>query len=64
MPTFYDRFVECADRWPQNVAVEVQKQDGVESYSYAELRRMAESIGGWMVGNAMPTIIRDGSPHI
>ena len=45
MPTFYDRFVECAERWPQNVAVEVQRPDGIESYSYAQLRRMAEAIG-------------------
>src|SRR5690348_4808031 len=68
MPTFYDRFVECAERWPQNVAVEVQKPDGVESYTYAELRRMAESIGGWLVGNAMPAgeriaILADNHPR-
>ena len=41
MPTFYDRFIECAERWPGNVAVEVQKADGLESHTYAELRRMA-----------------------
>src|SRR6266699_6476422 len=68
MPTFYDRFVECAERWPQNVAVEVQKPDGVESYTYAELRRIAESIGGWLVGNAMPpgeriAILADNHPR-
>ena len=49
MPTFYDRFVECAERWPSNVAVEVQTTDGVESHTYAELRYMAESIGAWLV---------------
>jgi long-chain acyl-CoA synthetase len=48
MPTFYDRFVECAGRWPQNVAVEVQRTDGIESYTYAELRRMADSFGSWL----------------
>jgi long-chain acyl-CoA synthetase len=48
MPTFYDRFVECAGRWPQNVAVEVQRTDGIESYTYAELRRMADSLGAWL----------------
>ena len=50
MPTFYDRFVECAERWPKNVAVEIQRPDGMESYNYTELRRMAESIGAWLVG--------------
>jgi len=49
MPTFYDRFVECAGRWPQNVAVEVQRAEGTESYTYIELRRMAESLGAWLV---------------
>lgn len=49
MPTFYDRFVECAERWPQNVAVEIQLPERLESYTYAELRRMAESIGAWFL---------------
>src|SRR5439155_7580970 len=68
MPTFYDRFVECAERWPQNAAVEVQKLDGVESYTYAELRGLAESIGSWLVRNAMPpgeriAILADNHPR-
>jgi long-chain acyl-CoA synthetase len=53
MPTFYDRFVECAGRWPQNVAVEVQRAEGTESYTYAELRNMAESLGAWLVGRGI-----------
>ena len=53
MPTFYDRFVECAERWPLNVAVEVQRPDGIESHTYAELRKMAESIGAWLVGGGV-----------
>jgi long-chain acyl-CoA synthetase len=49
MGTFYDRFVECAERWPQNVAVEVQTPSGIQSHTYAELRHMAESVGAWLV---------------
>ncbi len=48
MPTFYDRFVECVEHWPQNVALEIQRRDQVESYTYAEVRRMAESVGSWL----------------
>jgi long-chain acyl-CoA synthetase len=48
MPTFYDRFVECVEHWPQNVALEIQRRDKVESYTYAEVRRMAESVGSWL----------------
>jgi len=55
MPTFYERFVECSERWPQNVAVEIQQQDGVENYTYAQLRQMAESFGAWLLLQGMPT---------
>src|SRR5258708_10237821 len=51
MPTFYDRFVECAERWPDNVALELQRHDHIESCTYAELRRMAESVGRWITAN-------------
>jgi len=48
MPTFYDRFRECSDLWPDNVALQLQRQDHLESCTYAELRRMAESVGRWI----------------
>ncbi len=51
MPTFYDRFVECAERWPGNVALEIQRHDRIESCTYAELHRMAESVGRWVAEN-------------
>ena len=51
MATFYDRFVECAEKWPDNIAVEIQTAGGLESYSYADLRRMAESVSGWLLSS-------------
>ena len=51
MPTFYELFRECAQRWPDNVALEIQLRDRVESFTYAEARRMAESIGHWLTEN-------------
>jgi long-chain acyl-CoA synthetase len=48
MPTFYDRFLDCETQWPNNTALELQRYDQVESCTYAELRRMAESIGRWI----------------
>jgi len=48
MATFYELFCECAKRWPDNVALEIQRRDRVESNTYAELRLMAESIGRWL----------------
>jgi long-chain acyl-CoA synthetase len=68
MPTFYDRFVQCSERWPQNVAVEIQKPEGLESYTYVELRRMSESVAAWLVANHMPpgervAILADNHPR-
>jgi long-chain acyl-CoA synthetase len=51
MPTFYDRFVECEERWPNNVALELQRHDQIESCTYAELRRMSEAVGRWVAEN-------------
>jgi long-chain acyl-CoA synthetase len=48
MPTFYDSFRECAERWPANVALAIQRHESVESYPYAEVRQMAESVGRWL----------------
>ena len=48
MPTFYDRFVESAQRWPQNTALQIQRHDEVESYTYAQTREMAEAVGNWL----------------
>jgi len=48
MPTFYDRFQESARQFPNNIALEIQRQDRVESLTFAELARMAESVGHWL----------------
>jgi long-chain acyl-CoA synthetase len=68
MPTFYDRFVECAERWPNNVALELQRPDHIESCTYAELRRMAESVGRWITEKQFPrgsrlAILADNHPR-
>jgi long-chain acyl-CoA synthetase len=68
MPTFYDRFVECAERWPNNVALELQRADHLESCTYAELRRMAESVGRWITEKQFPrgsrlAILADNHPR-
>ncbi len=58
MPTFYDRFVECVEHWPQNIALEIQRRERVESCTYAELRHMAESVGSWLGGNGFHSGVR------
>ncbi len=68
MPTFYDKFVACSERWPQNTAVEIQRPDGLESHTYTELRRMAESFGAWLLTRGMPpgspvAILADNHPR-
>jgi len=51
MPTFYDRFLECAQRWPNNIALELQRRDHIESCTYDELHSWAESVGRWIAEN-------------
>src|SRR4051812_19510292 len=52
MKSFYRRFVETALRYPDHIAVELQPMQSSsaasERYSYAELRRIAEHVGGWL----------------
>jgi long-chain acyl-CoA synthetase len=55
MPTFYDQFVEAEQRGPQNIALEIQRKDQVESYTYAETRKMSESVGRWLTEKKLPT---------
>src|SRR5438270_281076 len=52
MESFYRRFVDTASRYPDHIAVELQATQSSsaagERYSYAELRRIAEHLGGWL----------------
>src|SRR3984885_13842604 len=68
MPSFYDRFVECSERWPDNIALQIQRHDHIESCTYAELRRMAESVGRWIIENGFArgsrlAILADNHPR-
>ncbi|MGA9135864.1 MAG: AMP-binding protein [Candidatus Sulfotelmatobacter sp.] len=68
MPTFYDRFLECEERWPDHVALELQRNDQIESCTYADLRRMAESVGRWIGENKFErgsrlAIVADNHPR-
>jgi long-chain acyl-CoA synthetase len=68
MPTFYELFRECATRWPDNIALEIQRRNRVESVAYDETRRMAESIGRWLTESgfqpgARIAILADNHPR-
>lgn len=68
MPTFYDQFAACEQSGPQNVALEIQRHDQVESYTYAEVRTMAEAVGRWLTAKkpeagARVAIFADNHPR-
>src|SRR5712671_4551676 len=50
MPTFYERFQESARQFPDKIAREIQRQVRTESLTFAELQKMAESVGSWLAG--------------
>ena len=59
---FYDRFTETARRFPDLIAVELQRESSaiaagvapVESYTFTQLRAMAESVGQWLLAQGFP----------
>jgi long-chain acyl-CoA synthetase len=49
MHGFYSSFLKSAKKFPERVATELQRTTGaVESLTYRELRRQAESVGRWL----------------
>jgi long-chain acyl-CoA synthetase len=50
MATFYQRFLESARKFPNNIALEIQRAQTVERVTFAELSHMAESVGKWLSG--------------
>ncbi|MGA9497084.1 MAG: AMP-binding protein [Terriglobales bacterium] len=48
MPTFYQRFQESAQKFPNNIALEIQREKTVERVTFAELTRMSESVANWL----------------
>ncbi|GAC1505985.1 MAG: AMP-binding protein [Terriglobales bacterium] len=68
MSTFYDRFLESAKSWPDHVALEIQRRERLESYSYSDLRKMSEAIGQWLDENGYASsqriaILADNHPR-
>ena len=59
---FYDRFTETASRFPDLIAVELQRESSavaagaapVESYTFTQLRNMAESVGRSLLAQGFP----------
>src|SRR5215469_11078363 len=59
---FYDRFTETAGRFPDLIAVELQRESSagaagaapVESYTFNQLRSMSESVGCWLLAQGFP----------
>jgi len=59
---FYDRFAETASRFPDLIAVELQRESSagaagaapVESYTFNQLRSMSESVGCWLLAQGFP----------
>jgi long-chain acyl-CoA synthetase len=48
MSAFYQRFQESARKFPDNIALEIQRHETVERVTFAELTQMAESVANWL----------------
>ncbi|MGB9104352.1 MAG: AMP-binding protein, partial [Terriglobales bacterium] len=50
MANFYKGFLQSVERWPESVAVEIQRHAGdIERLTYCQLRTVAEALGSWLV---------------
>ncbi|MGZ7091191.1 MAG: AMP-binding protein, partial [Candidatus Angelobacter sp.] len=59
MHGFYSCFLESVEKYPAHTALELQRASGkVESLTYAELRRMGESVGRWLRESGMSEGVR------
>jgi long-chain acyl-CoA synthetase len=63
----YGRFQQCAQQWPDAIAVEV-RGTSTEKFTYQQLRTMAESVGRWLSENGYPpatacAILASNSPQ-
>ncbi len=45
---FYEHFAATAERFPTRPAVEVQRRDSLDRFTYADLRSMADHIAGFL----------------
>lgn len=53
MHNFWDVFAVAAQRFPGNVAVEIQRSSGLEQVTYGDLRQMAEAIAGGLAARGI-----------
>ena len=54
MANFYKGFLQSVERWPESVAVEMQRHAGeIERLTYSQLRTQAEALGSWLVTSGL-----------
>ena len=69
MPNFYTRFLQAVQQFPTHVAFQMQRENGaLETYSYSDTRRMADSVAAWLESSGISrgarcAILADNSPR-
>ncbi len=53
MRNFPEQFESVVSRFADRTAVEVQRREAVDRYTYAELQRMALAAGGWLASHGV-----------
>src|SRR5712691_11997470 len=56
---FYEQFAATAERFPTRPAVEVQRRDSLDRFTYADLRSMADHVAGFLAAPSSP-----GAPRL
>jgi long-chain acyl-CoA synthetase len=50
---FYERFLSVTERFPDRVAVEVQRRESLDTLTYRELREMAERVAAFLAARGI-----------
>ncbi len=55
MPNYYQSFLASVEKWPTQIAVELEHPSRPrETYTYSELRQMSDAVGAWLSGRGVP----------
>ncbi len=55
MPNYYHRFLQSVEKWPTQVAVELEHPSRpTESYTFSELRQNSDAVAAWLAGLGLP----------
>ena len=66
--SLHSKLLEVSSRFPEKIAIQSKKQNGFDNYTYSELVKKSQSVGGWLIDEGIKrgqriAIILDNCPE-